>query len=117
MEDLRTELCAVENYGHRNRRYIVGLAVSIGLDVALSIVVIIVALVVSSTNDIAHQNREAQKASCLSGNDTRAASVQLWSYVLDTAERNNPANRAQIEDFRTYMKKAYAPRDCNQTGS
>lgn len=116
MEDLRGELRAVETYGQRSRHYIVGLAISIGLDVALSIVVIVVALVVSNTNDIANQNREAQKASCLSGNETRAVSVQLWNYVLDTAEHNNPGNKKQIEDFRAYMQKAYAPRDCDQIG-
>lgn len=116
MEDLRADLHAVETYGQRNRHYIVGLAISIGLDVALSIVVIVVALTVANTNTIANQNRETQKASCQSGNETRAASVQLWNYVLDTAERNNPANKSKIEDFRAYMKKAYAPRDCSQIG-
>lgn len=117
MEDLRTDLHKVERYGHRNRHYIVGLAVSIALDVVLSIVVIVIALAVSNTNGIANQNREAQKASCQSGNDTRQASTQLWNYILDASERNNPANRDQIEQFRAYMQKAYAPRDCDHIGS
>lgn len=117
MEDLRTDLRTVERYGHRNRHYIIGLAVSIGLDVALSIVVIVVALLASNTHTIAAQNRAAQHASCLSGNDTRAASVQLWNYLLDGAEQDNPAKKDQIEQFRAYMQSAYAPRDCDHIGS
>lgn len=78
---------------------------------------IVVALAVSSTHTIANQNREAQRASCVSANDTRAASVQVWNYLLDSSEQNNPTKKDHIEQFRVYMHNAYAPRDCDHIGS
>ena len=118
MEDLRTDLQAVRSYGERNRRFIWGLIVSIALDVALSIVVAVVAIAVSNTNDVAAQNRDAQIASCNAGNETRAVSRQLWNYVLDLSSQGNltPEKRAQIDKFRAYMEAAYAPRDCSTLG-
>lgn len=120
MTDLGQDIKTLHSYGHRNRRMIWGLAVSLVLDIALSIVVAVVAVKASQTNSLAQQNRVASVATCVSGNQARAVSMQLWTYVLDISQKSpttaSPDKQKQIQDFRAYMLAAYAPRDCAQAG-
>lgn len=119
MAVLSGEIRGLRTYGKRNRNYIVGLAVSLFLDLVLSIVVAFVAVSAAEANDQADQNRRTQIATCESANQSRAVTVNLWNYVLDSAAKNDPTPQKlkQISDFRAYMQKAYAPRDCSQAGS
>ena len=117
---LKDEVVALRTYGRRNRHYIAAIAVSLVFDVALSIVVFVVAVQLVKTNDLATANLQTQIATCESSNESRQVSTNLWNYVLDTAGRN-PDNQVgerkqQIEDFRAYMQRAYAPRDCSLIG-
>lgn len=120
MTDLGQDIKALHSYGHRNRRMIWGLVVSLVLDIALSIVVAVVAVKASETNSLAQQNRNAAVATCEAGNSVRAVSVQLWTYVLDLSQKvpsnTAPDRQKQINDFRNYMLAAYAPRDCTEAG-
>lgn len=121
MAGLRGEMAALRQRGKRNRNWIVGLAVSLTLDIILSVVVAVVAVQASQANDLAHQNRQSQVATCDAGNQARAVSVSLWNYVLDLSskdpENQSPQRKQQIEQFRSYMQGAYAQRDCTQPGS
>lgn len=117
MTELQSEIGTLRTYGQHNRRYIWGLIVSLALDVALSIVVAVVAVQANEASSLANQNQQAQRTTCEAGNQARAVSVQLWNYVLDATKddpRNqSPDRRALIAKFRTYLESAYAQRDCN----
>jgi hypothetical protein len=119
MAVLSGEIRALRTYGKRNRNYIVGLAVSLCLDLVLSIVVAFVAVSAAEANNQADQNRRTQIATCESSNQSRAVTVSLWNYVLDSAAKNDPTPQKlkQISDFRAYMAQAYQQRDCSQAGS
>lgn len=121
MAGLRGEMAALRHSSKRNRNWIVGLAVSLVLDIVLSVVVAVVAVQASQASDLAHQNRQAQIATCDAGNQARSVSVSLWNYVLDLSskspENQTPQRKEQIEQFRAYMKNAYAQRDCTQPGN
>lgn len=118
--DLKDEIGSLRDYGQRSRRIIWGLAVSLALDVALSIVVIFVAIQAQDANTLAQANRQTQIATCESGNQSRQVALNLWTYVLDAAavapENQTPERKKQLVDFRTYMESAYTPRDCTKTG-
>jgi hypothetical protein len=118
MTGLRDELHAVQTYGKRNRHIIGWLAGSLVLDIALSIIVAVIAVKSAETNSLAHQNRQAQVTTCVAGNQARGVSLQLWTYVLDQAQKTHPApeQQAQIADFRQHVTAAYAPRDCSKAG-
>lgn len=117
MTDLRAEITTLRTYGQRNRRYILGLVVSLALDLALSIVVAVFAVQANEASSLANQNRQAQRTACEAGNQARGVSVQLWNYVLDATSREpqneTPERKALIAKFRTYMESAYAQRDCS----
>lgn len=118
--DLRDEIHYLRSYGERNRHYIWGLAISLMLDVALSIVVIIVAVQANDANDRANANHQYQIDSCNQSNQARMVSANLWNYVLDAAakspENQTPDRKKQIADFRAYMESAYQQRDCSKVG-
>ncbi|MET9262422.1 hypothetical protein [Amycolatopsis sp. NPDC004079] len=118
--DLKEEISGLRTYGRRNRHLIVGLAISLALDVLLTIGVIIAAVTANRAGDLAAANRQTQIDTCTASNDTRNASRNLWNYVLDTVAKspeNATAERKQhIAEFRTYMQTAYADRDCSQIG-
>jgi len=116
---LSGEIRALRTYGRRNRNYILALAVSLILDIALSIVVAFVAVTASEASNQADQNHRTQVATCESANQSRAVTVNLWNYVLDAAAKNdpNPQKLKQINDFRAYMQNAYQQRDCSQVGN
>lgn len=120
MGGLKSEIRELHVYGRRNRHLIWGLAVSLVFDVLLSVALFITFITAGNAQDTADRNRQAQVSSCESGNQTRQASVSLWTYILDTVEKS-PQNqteerRKQIADFRHYMLDAYASRDCSKVG-
>lgn len=118
--DLRQEIAGLRTYGRRNRHLIVGLGVSLAFDVLLTIGVIIAAITANNAGDLAATNRQTQIDTCTANNQTRQASRNLWTYVLDTvakAPENQTAERTQqLAEFRTYMQTAYADRDCTKVG-
>lgn len=117
MGSLQGEIRTLRVYGKRNRRYIWALTISIALDLVLSVVIAFVAVQSSNANTLANQNAQVQKSTCEAGNQARAVTVQLWTYVLEVSAQNpenqTPAKKQQIEKFRAYMTSAYAQRDCS----
>jgi len=67
---------------------------------------------------IGEANREAARLTCEANNQTRATQIQLWTVVLQlSAEANPNPTREQalrIAQFRTYIQKVFAPRDCTK---
>jgi hypothetical protein len=118
---LRDDIGALRTFGQRNRHFIWGLAVSLALDVVLSIAVAILAVSASNATSLANQNKQAQLVTCKAGNETRAANIQLWAYVLDLANATNPTPTPQqvegIRQFKIYLAQVYAPRDCDSPTS
>lgn len=118
--DLKEEIAALRDYGQRSRKIIWSLAVSLVLDVLLSIVVVVVAIQAKDANTLAQANQQTQIATCESTNQSRQVAVNLWRYVLDASAKDpknqTPERVKQIEDFRAYMESAYQPRDCSKIG-
>jgi hypothetical protein len=122
VDDLRSELQSLRQFGKRNRHFIWGLAISLVLDVCLSIAIAVLAVTAteashqaSEATSLSNRTRDTQLVTCQAGNESRAAQVQLWTYVLDLAAQNPnpPPQQAQrLAQFRTYLSTTFAPRDC-----
>lgn len=123
MQDLRSEMTYLRRYGHRSRILIWGLAVSLVLNLAVLAFVAIVAVQANDASSLGNQNKQSAFISCNAGNQARAVSAQLWTYVLGLTEQNAKEQgtltsqaEKQIADFKTYISTAYAPRDCTPEG-
>lgn len=67
---------------------------------------------------VAEANKEAARLTCEANNQSRATQVQLWTYVLDLSAQANPVptreQALRIAQFRTYIQRVFAPRDCSK---
>jgi hypothetical protein len=116
LDGLRVQLAQATRYGHRNRRMIWWLVVSLVLDVALTIAIAVLAVETRSANDKAAQVHTQQVATCLAGNQSRAAQIQLWDYILSLTPSTplTQEQKRQLADLRGYVHKVFAARDCSR---
>lgn len=117
MGDLASEMQAMRQYGHRSRRLIGLLGVSLCFDLLLSVVLGVVAYQAHQATTTSAQNKQNARITCEAANQSRAAQIQLWGYVLDVSEQNperTPQQRVQITQFRVYVARVFAQRDCNR---
>jgi len=111
-------------YGRRNRTLIRRMTAGlIGLVLLLAAVAVLAWVSIDASDQakeatsLAARNQQNAKVSCLVGNESRAAQIRLWTYVLDASSSANPRPTPQqiklIADFRTYILAVFAPRDCD----
>lgn len=113
---LNAQVEAQESYGRRNRRMIWWLVVSLLFDVVLTAVIATVAVQANRASDQAAQVKSQQVSTCLASNEARANNKKLWDYVLaatPTKPRTEEQNE-QVRDFRAFVDKTFAPRDCSK---
>lgn len=118
LERMTGELQQVQVYGRRSRRIIVTLAISLILDVAVTIVVAIFAGQANSASTQASatltQLHRTQIAACRIGNQGRAQEVALWEHIAAVGTTRKTPAKARREDraLLAYIRKIFAPRDC-----
>lgn len=73
-------------------------------------------LVVGGNAAYTKQLRDQQVATCESSNESRALNVRLWDYVLSfpPSRPRTQAQEKQLELFKAFMRKTFAPRDCTK---
>jgi flagellar basal body-associated protein FliL len=123
MDALRNELQELRQQNKRSRHLIWTLAVSLALDVLLSMFLAIVAVQAHHASDKATSatsaaavNQQTQITTCKASNASRQVASQLWYYLLDAidADPNETAQaKAQVKVFRMHVNQAYAQRDCS----
>lgn len=90
----------------RSRRLIWVTIVSVTLDIALSVVVVIFGIQL-------HQTAVTSANLCRSSNVSRAEQIQLWDYILGLSPPpRTAAGRAQADRFRAHVAVLFAPRNC-----
>jgi hypothetical protein len=121
LTDMTAELQRLAAYGHRNRRMIWGLIISIILDLVLTVTIAIVAVQAHDANTAAAAAKQSELALCTAGNAARAQQVTLWTHLLTLprAPGSPPRTKAQqqeISAFGVYVKSIFHPRDCAHLG-
>lgn len=109
-----TDIDALVRASKRNRRLIRYLAISVGLDVLLSLGLGVLAWRANQLALQANSISAREYATCVAGNDARAGQITLWDYVIDlppTTPRT-PAQQQQADQFKVYVHHLFAPRKC-----
>lgn len=105
----------------RNRRMITVTAASVLLDIALTVVVSIVAVQAHSASSSAAQTKNASVVACQESNVTRAQETGLWTHLVQVSEAGphpgqTPAqlrkNAQQASAFLAYVGQVFKARDC-----
>lgn len=124
MGDFQAEVAALRAYGKRNRALIWMTMVSVSLAAASSVALGWVAIkadraaqAARHATSVAAESIRKQVLSCEVGNEQRRAQRELWDYVLKISAddaKGDKAKAARRVDFRVYLTKTLAPRDCEQ---
>lgn len=98
----------------KDRRKMSWLAISVGLDVLLSFGLGVVALETRQAQHSAEVSRSNAVLTCEVSNQTRAAQVQLWTYILTLSDQKpTPEQAEKVRKFKIYLTQVFAPRDCS----
>jgi hypothetical protein len=104
-----------------SRHMIIALAVSLCIDVALTIVVAVFAVQAHDASDSAVAARltaavaaRDNRALCLSGNVARAEQIEPWEDLLALSKPpKTAAQKRLVDEFVAKLHKIYEPRDCS----
>jgi hypothetical protein len=120
------ELNRLGAYGKRNRRLIWFTIVSLAVDVALTVVVGLLAVQSHHASVTAQHASASNLALCQAGNTARAQNRELWDHLiqesLTSAPRpgETPAQRAQakkeLDGLRSYVNTIFGSRNCSALG-
>jgi hypothetical protein len=121
--DSNRAIASLSRSGQRNRKLIVGLAVSMAFDIVLSIVLGFTAVSASNSSDkatVASANAQAaadanQKSAtelCHTTNDSRAAAKAIWDHVISVVPASDAGTQKVLDDVAALVAKTYAPRKC-----
>lgn len=100
----------------QNRNRIRLLAISIILDILLTIGLGLLAVQTHTTANKAESNSQALVASCQSVNDARANNKTLWDYLLSLPTPIAPTLQQQQvrNQFSVFLNKTFAQKNCDQ---
>ena len=98
----------------RARRNVRLLAISIGLDFALTIALTVLSFQTSHLANLAQTNKAAVVQNCETANDSRAAQRQLWGYVLSLTPQQprTPEQQDRVNEFAKFVDETFKARDC-----
>lgn len=102
----------------RRRHQLLALTVSLILDFLLTIGLFAVSVKTQQVAGQADSNHQAIVRSCEASNEARANNKALWDYILELPP--NPTQgplsadqQKQREDFKIFVAKTFAARDCS----
>lgn len=112
LSELRYDLNSVTLYGTRSRRLIRAAAVSIVLDIILSLGLGYISF---QARDASQNAATAIKTNCLSGNEARKNQIDLWTSIFALPSTKPPTEQAarDYEGLKLHIQQIFAPRDCN----
>jgi hypothetical protein len=129
---VQSELQRLNQRVSRSRHMIVALAISLAIDLALTIVVAIFAVqahdasdrATSATASAVHATQVAghayasNYALCQASNTARHQTVGVWKHLLDEAgPPKTPAARRFEASFIAYIQRTYRARNCKALGA
>lgn len=116
LTDLSERLGDTLAYGHRNRRMIWGLIISLALDLVLTAGLTISLIQSDRASNEARSVHRQQVVICESGNEGRALNVKLWTYVLSIPPPQSRTHEQEkrVAEFKVFLTKTFAPRDCGK---
>lgn len=91
------------------------LAISIFLDLLLTVGLGFVSVQTHEIAVKAESNQQSLMRSCEATNEARANNKVLWDHVfeLTTSQTRTPDEQAEMDNFKGFVQKTFAPRDCS----
>jgi hypothetical protein len=125
LKGVRDELQRLNERVSRSRHMIFALALSLCVDVALTVILGLVAVQAhDASNQAASATSQARHAYasnfalCQASNTSRRQTIGVWDTLLgDLGKPKTQAARVFEQSFKAYLARTYAPRDCKSLGA
>lgn len=117
LEKINDRQDRAEKLARRFRHIVATLAVSLVLDLALTVVVAVFAVQAHDASQTAESAASSNLALCRASNVSRAQTIGVWTHLLtDLGPPKTTAARVFETDFVAYLHSVYAPRNCARLG-
>lgn len=115
MNGLSNRIGELTAYGRRNRRLISWTIAGVLLDVVLTVGLVLSYSKANHADDRATRNHDQLVSTCAASNESRADVRELWGklFKLSPSAPQTEEQKKRLADFRAYIDKTYAPRDCS----
>ena len=114
---MTTELAKANAYARRTRRRLWFTIVSVVLDVALTVIVAVLAVQGNHSSHAAESAQVASRNLCLAGNTARREQEDIWLYFLGLVGPGKTPAAVHAEALlRGKLHQDLAPRDCTALG-
>lgn len=116
LNSMSNKLVEIRQYGHKSRKFIIGLAISLFLDITLSVLTVLLAVGVNNAqNSVQHVNF----TQCVASNEARAQDALFLNTLLNDfvapGTKVTPENAAavtKVNQLRQIVRSKDAQRDC-----
>lgn len=98
----------------KRKRQMILLTSSVVFDLLLTVGLSVMSVQTHRLASRSESNKTAIIRTCESNNNSRANNKELWTYLLSQppTEPVDPGRQAKIDQFRAFVNKTFAPRDC-----
>lgn len=116
MNALSKRIGQLTEYGRRNRRLIRWTIAGVLLDVVLTVGLVLSYSKANHADDQASRAHDQQISTCVASNASRADVRELWGklFKLSPSAPQTEEQKKRLADFRAYIDKTYAARDCSK---
>jgi len=116
MPDLEEQIGILAEAGKKTRRLVLMLAISVGINVALTLLLGAFFYNQNIIQDKLIRNQNNIVASCNSGNEFRKSNLKLWEYILAIPPSPNqtPEQKQKVDDFEKFVNQTFKLRDCSK---
>lgn len=100
----------------RRKRHVRLLAISLALDVLLTVAFGYISIRTADLASKADSNRAALVRSCETANQSRSDNREIWDYVLELSQRpsTTPAEQETRDKFVAKVNETFKPRNCSE---
>lgn len=113
---LEEQIGILAEAGKKTRRLVLYLAVSVGVNVALTILLGAFFYNQNVIQDDLIRNKNNIVASCNSGNEFRKSNLKLWEYILaiPPASDQTAEQKQKVDEFEDFVNQTFKLRDCSK---
>lgn len=115
LSKMKAELTAERERGRRTRKVVIGVVISLVLDLLLTVPVAWAVVRADSADELSKANRVNQRATCVAGNESRRDVRELWNKVFSLSSTSpSPEQARRVAEFKAFVEQTYADRDCSK---
>lgn len=110
VEDLSNRVTISHRQTQRNRLLT---RMALVVTVVCLAAIVVTGVLIGQVHQATVSNKAAQVTTCLSANESRAANLKLWTFLIGQSTAETHQEQVALDLLETWIGKLYAPHDCS----